>query len=192
MSRFLDRVTAWVLALGGAIGLVAATALTVEKINLIADPDYLPRCSLNPVLSCGSVMSTWQAEVFGIPNPLLGIAGFAVAGTVGVVLLTGVRLPGWFWLGLQAGVTFGVVLVHWLIYQSLYVIGALCPYCMVVWAVTIPVFLYSTLGTLRRFRPDGRVTRTVGTYHSLFLVVWYATVLAAVLHRFWDYWRTLV
>ncbi len=75
------------------------------------------------------------------PNPLLGIASFAVVTTLGVVLLTGAVLPRWVWLGLQAGVTFGVVFVHWLIYQSLYVIGALCPYCMVVWAVTIPLFL---------------------------------------------------
>jgi uncharacterized membrane protein len=63
------------------------------------------------------------------------VAGLAIVTTVGVVLLTGAGLPHWFWLGLQAGVTFGVVFVHWLIYQSLYVIGALCPYCMAAWAV---------------------------------------------------------
>ena len=31
--------------------------------------------------------------------------------------------------------------VHWLIFQSLYRIGALCPYCMVVWAVTISLLV---------------------------------------------------
>ena len=49
--------------------------------------------------------------------------------------------------------TFGVVFVHWLIFQSLYVIGALCPYCMVVWAVTIPIFWYVTLHNLRSAAP---------------------------------------
>jgi len=40
--------------------------------------------------------------------------------------------------------------VHWLIFQSLYRIGALCPYCMVVWVVTITVFWNVTLHNLTR------------------------------------------
>ena len=40
--------------------------------------------------------------------------------------------------------------MHWLIFQSLYVIGALCPYCMAVWAVTIPICWYVTLHNLER------------------------------------------
>lgn len=32
----------------------------------------------------------------------------------------------------------------WLIGQCLYVIGALCPWCVVVWAVMIPLFWYVT------------------------------------------------
>jgi hypothetical protein len=93
-------------------------------------------------------MRTVQAEVFGFPNALLGIAGFAVVTTVGVAIAAVARLPRWFWFGMQAGVTLGVVFVHWLIYQSRYVIGALCPYCMIVWAVSIPVFWYVTLHNL--------------------------------------------
>jgi uncharacterized membrane protein len=38
----------------------------------------MPSCSINPILSCGSVMTTPEAEAFGIPNLLIGIAGFAV------------------------------------------------------------------------------------------------------------------
>lgn len=194
---FLSRATAWICAVGGVVGMLAATILIVEKINLLADSDYVPSCSINPILSCGSVMTTPQAEAFGIPNPLIGIAGFAALTTIGVVLLAGVRLPGWFWLGLQAGVTFGVVFVHWLIYQSLYVIGALCPYCMLVWAVTIPIFLYVTLRTLRDHGgalpgPVQRIAAAAASYHSLILTAWYAIILIAILNRFWDYWITLV
>ncbi|PZG16556.1 Vitamin K epoxide reductase [Micromonospora craterilacus] len=193
-TGFLARVTAWVLAVGGGIGLLAAGTLTVEKVNLLSDADYVPTCSINPILSCGSVMTTPQAAAFGIPNPLLGIAGFAVVTTLGVVLLAGVRLPRWFWLGLQAGATFGVVFVHWLIYQSLYVISALCPYCMVVWVVTIAIFLYTTLHNLRRIPASSPLARLAGLagYHSVILVAWYVVILAAILHRFWDYWSTLL
>ncbi|WP_442791390.1 vitamin K epoxide reductase family protein [Micromonospora sp. NBC_01739] len=188
--NFLARVTAWVLTLGGGIGLLAAGTLTVEKINLLADADYVPTCSINPILSCGSVMTTPQAAAFGIPNPLLGIAGFAVVTTLGVLLLARVRLPGWCWLGLQVGATLGVVFVHWLIYQSLYVISALCPYCMVVWVVTIAIFLYTTLRNLGAVAPASPLARLAG-YHSLILVVWYLVIMLVILVRFWDYWSTL-
>ena len=52
-----------------------------------------------------------------------------------------VPLPRWYWAGLATGTALGVVFIHWLIFQSLYRIGALCPYCMVVWAVTIPLLV---------------------------------------------------
>ncbi|MGZ0145978.1 vitamin K epoxide reductase family protein [Kribbella sp. WER1] len=175
------RGLAWLLLLGGAAGLAAAIVLTVEKLRLVRDPSYVPSCSINPVLSCGSVMSTPQAEAFGLPNPLLGIAGFAIVTTVGAALLAGAQFARWFWIGLQLGTTFGVAFVHWLIFQSLYRIGALCPYCLIVWAVTIPIFWYVTQHTLRRV-----------TYHAVVLTAWYVLVLTLITIRFWDYWRTLV
>lgn len=174
--RLLPRL----LVVGGAIGLGAAFVLAVEKIALLKDSSYVPSCSINPVLSCGSVMVTPQAEALGFPNPLLGIAAFAVVVTVGVALMAGARFPRWFWLGLQAGAVLGAVFVHWLIYQSLYVIGALCPYCMAVWAVTIPVFWYVTLA------------RRVMGYHAVVLTVWFLGVVALIGVRFWPYWSTLL
>ncbi|MEW1757409.1 vitamin K epoxide reductase family protein [Streptomyces cyaneofuscatus] len=192
-----QRLVAAVLTLGGAIGFLAAFTLTVEKIALLKDPSYSPSCSINPILSCGSVMTTPQAEVFGFPNPLLGIAGFAVVTALGVVLLTGAVLPRWMWWGLQAGVLFGVVLVHWLIFQSLYRIGALCPYCMVVWTVMIPVFWYTTVHILTRGYlpvPDGmrRSARAVAGYHGVVLTAWYLLIAVLILERFWLYWTTLL
>ncbi|PWK65104.1 putative membrane protein [Streptomyces sp. CG 926] len=187
-ARFLG----WVLTIGGALGLLAAFTLTVEKIALLKDPSYKPSCSINPVLSCGSVMTTPQAEAFGFPNPLMGIAGFAVVATIGVILLAGAELPKWFWLGLQAGVTFGVVFVHWLIFQSLYRIGALCPYCMVVWTVMIPVFWYTTLHVAGRRAPSARWLRGATAYHGVVLTAWYLLVVVLITERFWLYWSSLV
>ncbi|MEV4285978.1 vitamin K epoxide reductase family protein [Nonomuraea bangladeshensis] len=186
-GALFPRLLPWLLTLGGLAGLAAAFTLSVEKIALLKNPAYVPSCSLNPVLSCGSVMNTPQAEVFGFPNPLLGVAGFAIVTTLGVVLLTGAGLPRRLWLGLQAGVTFGVVFVHWLIYQSLYVIGALCPYCMVVWAVMIPIFWYVTLHNLRHRRLP-----VVLGYHTVPLTFWFLAVITAIVVRFWSYWSTLV
>ena len=71
-SRCAPPSAVWVL-IAGAVGLAAALTLTIEKIEILINPDYVPSCSINPVLSCGSVMITPQASAFGFPNPLIGI-----------------------------------------------------------------------------------------------------------------------
>ena len=190
-----QRVLAWLYVIGGLIGLAAATIITIEKIEKLENPDYVPSCSLNPVVSCGSVMDSEQASAFGFPNPLIGIAAFAVVATVGVVLLTGFTPPRWFWLGMQAGATFGVVFVHWLIHASLYDIKALCPYCMVVWAVTIPIFWYTTLYNLLSWPrlPAGarRVVESMARLHTMVVALWFAAIAGLILGAFWDYWSGL-
>ena len=62
-----DRRLAWLYMVGGAIGLLAAAVLLIEKVALLKDPTYVPSCSINPILSCGSIMQTSQAEAFGFP-----------------------------------------------------------------------------------------------------------------------------
>lgn len=191
------RRLAALLIVGGLIGLVAAVVLLVEKVALLENPDYVPSCSINPVLSCGSVMTTAQAEAFGIPNPIIGIAGFAATVALGAALLAGGAFRRWFWAGIQIGVTFAVVFIHWLIYQSLYSIGALCPYCMIVWAVTIPIFWYCTVHNLQPLRRSdsaalARIVATVTDYRGAILTTWYLLILLLITHRFWDYWITLV
>ncbi len=194
---FASRIVGWVLAVGGAAGAAAAFILTVEKIALLRDSAYVPSCSLNPILSCGSVMTTSQAEAFGFPNPLLGLMAFPVVAMFGVATIAGARLPRWMWLGLHIGTVFGIVFVHWLIYQSLYHIGALCPYCMVVWVVTITVFWYVTLASLH----SGRITlpprlRAAGAAlvrnHTVGLAVWLLAIASLIAVRFWNYWSTLL
>lgn len=78
--------------------------------------------------------------------------------------------------------------VHWLIVASLYRIHALCPYCMVVWVVTIAIFWYTTLHSLRDTRIGGALRR----FHSGILVLWYVVIVVLILQEFWSYWRTLL
>jgi uncharacterized membrane protein len=144
LVTFLSRATAWILTAGGALGTVAAFALVLDRISLLKDPNFIPSCSISPLLSCGSIMTSPQAEVVGFPNPLIGVVAFPIVTTVGVVVLAGGTVPRSAWLGLQLGAAAGLVFVHRLIGQSLYSIGALCPYCMIVWVVTITVFWYVT------------------------------------------------
>lgn len=189
-----SRGISWLYVIGGLIGLGSSFALLLEKLAKLSDPGHIPSCSLNPIISCGSVMDSSQGALFGFPNPIIGVAAFPVVVTAGVLLLTGFRAPRWFWVGMQIGTTLAVVFIHWLIYSSLYDIGALCPYCMVVWVVTIAAFWYTTLhnlstGNLGFGRSAGAA---LGRFHSVVLVVWYLVIVVLILQAFWSYWRTLL
>lgn len=196
-KRTLANVLPWILIIGGLIGLAAASILTIEKIELIKNPAYVPTCNLNPILSCGSVMETWQASAFGFPNALLGLIGFSVVSTVGMALLAGATFKRWFWLGLQLGATLGMIMIHWLIFQSIFNIQALCPYCMVVWSVTITIFWYTTLYNLRTgvIATPARLKGLVAflqRHHGDVLLVWFLAIIAVILQHFWYYWKTLI
>lgn len=181
----------WVL-IAGVVGLAAALTLTIEKIEILINPDYIPSCSINPVLSCGSVMITPQASLFGFPNPLIGIVSFTVVVVTGVLALVRVNLPRWYWAGLAAGSLLGTVFVHWLIFQSLYRIGALCPYCMVVWAVTIPLLVVAASIAVQPQRSGNAVLRGLHTWRWSLVTLWFTGVLLLILERFWNYWSTLI
>lgn len=192
-----DRALAWLLLVGGLIGTAAAFVLAVEKFKLLTDPAYVPSCSINPILSCGSIMTTDQAEVLGFPNPLIGIAVLPMVAATGAAVLAGTQLARWYWLGLQAGATAGMAFVCWLIFQSLYRIGALCPYCMVVWCVVLPIFCYLTLrnasqGVFGERVARARTVRIVGEAHALVLTAPALVVVALIGEQFWSYWSTLL
>ncbi|NLG21220.1 MAG: vitamin K epoxide reductase family protein [Actinomycetales bacterium] len=133
------------LVLAGLVGLWASFELVLAKFATLDDPDAALGCDFSIIVQCGANLTSAQGEVFGFPNPLLGLAGFVAPVAVGVALLAGATFARWFWLALQAGVTAGMAFVAWLIGQSIYVLGTLCPWCMVVWAVMIPLFLTVTL-----------------------------------------------
>jgi uncharacterized membrane protein len=180
----------WVL-IAGVLGLTAAITLTIEKIEILINPNYVPSCSINPVLSCGSVMITPQASAFGFPNPLIGIVAFTVVLVTGVLAVFKVRLPRWYWGGLAIGTLLGVGFIHWLIFQSLYRIGALCPYCMVVWAITIPLLVVVASIALQPQLESG-VARFVYQWRWSLVTLWFTALILMILVRFWNYWSTLI
>jgi uncharacterized membrane protein len=190
----LSAAGAWWIVIAGVLGLVSSATLTIEKIELLLNPAYVPSCNLNPVVSCGSVMTTPQAAAFGFPNSLIGIGAFAVVTATGVLAVAKVPLPRWYWVGLAVGTLFGAGFVHWLIFQSLYRIGALCPYCMVVWVATISLLV--VVASIA-FGPgdDGRggaLVRELHHWRWSLATIWFTAVFLLIVVRFWDFWSTLI
>jgi uncharacterized membrane protein len=183
--------SAWWVLIAGVIGLIASATLTVEKIDLLLNPAYVPSCNINPIVSCGSVMVTPQASLLGFPNPLLGLVGFTVVVVTGVLAVAKVSLPQWYWVGLTVGVLVGSAFVHWLIFQSLYRIGALCPYCMVVWVVTISLLV--VVASIA-FGPavESGAAQVLYQWRWSIAALWFTAVFLLIMVRFWDYWSTLL
>ncbi len=167
--------------------------LTYEKIEVLLNPSYVPSCNINPILACGSVMVTPQSSVLGFPNPLLGIVGFTAVAVTGVLAVAKVQLPQWYWVGLALGLLIGAIFVHWLVFQSLYRIGALCPYCMVVWAMTISLLVVVTSIVFRPAleRRETGVAYVVYQWRWSIAALWFTAVALLIMVRFWDYWATL-
>lgn len=178
----------WTLLICGIIGLIFSTIIMMEKLMILEDAGHVTSCDLNEVLSCGSVMRSGQASAFGVPNPFFGLAGFAVTSLIGAAILAGGRFKGWFWFGAQLGLTFATMFVHWLAYQSMFVIRALCPYCMVIWTITIIMFVMVTAWNVRTFSGSGTgIVRALDKSKILVAIVWIAAIGATALWAFRSY-----
>ncbi len=177
----------------GVLGLLAAIELMLDYLRITADPDYVPACDLNPLIGCGQFLESWQSSAFGIPNTIIGMAAFPVVLATGMMLFGRARLPRWYWRGLLAGATFGIGFVTWLQYQAITQIGALCPYCLVVWLVVIPFFVH----TVARSMQNGALPVPAGLRDFvvpnrwLLTVIWYLAVIAAAAFGLGDAWLVL-
>jgi uncharacterized membrane protein len=178
------------MTITGALGLAAAFQLTVDKFTQLQDKiDGVQSsfsCDFSAFVSCGGVMDSDQASAFGFPNSLLGIAGFSVVMALGVLFWTGAPVRRWVWAGLQVGCLFGIGLVTWLQFQSIYRLDLLCPYCMVVWVVMIPLFVSVTACSLRGVAPRSAVTRFVSNWSVLIVALWYLGIASAIWIHFGD------
>lgn len=178
----LPYALAIVLIVGGLLGLLASFALTMDDINLLKNPDAALTCNLNGVVNCGKNIESWQGSVFGFPNPILGLMMFPAPVVVGFALLAGARFAAWFWWIFNAGLLFAISLVYWLAFQSIFDIGTLCPWCSLVYLVTIPMFLAVTVRNLRAGLAGDALKRfgdTIAGWVPLIVIVGYVIIFGA-------------
>lgn len=193
----LNKVLPYILIAAAIIGIVASFVLTYDKIHVLTNEGYEPNCNINPILSCGSVMKTEQASLLGVPNTVFGLMAFSMLFTFGFLLATGIKVKKWVWTGAQIAATIGVIFMHYLFYQGVYRINAICPWCFAVWMITIPTFWYITLYNLREqnIKLPARMARLsafLQTHHGDILLAWYLVILGILLEHFWYYWSTLL
>ncbi len=136
------------LLVSGALGLWASLVLAIDALALAEDPLADLSCNISSTISCAAVGVTWQASLLGFPNAFIGLMGEPVVVTLGVAGLAGVRFPRWFMLCAQAALTVGLGFAVWLFAQSYFVIGAICPWCTVLYLTSVTAFAAITRITI--------------------------------------------
>ncbi|MGO1539036.1 MAG: vitamin K epoxide reductase family protein [Leucobacter sp.] len=163
----------------GAIGWFASFELATEYISKLKNPDHVMNCDISIIVTCGPNMDSAQGSLLGFSNTILGLAAFVAPIAVGVAILAGARFARWFWWLYQGGLFLGFVFIGWLSYQSIFMLGTLCPWCMVIWTVMIPLWWVSF------FRPHavGDIAlgdRAQSLFQSLYSWSWVFIVLCYI------------
>lgn len=178
----------------GAVGLGAAYSLAQEERALALDPNHVASCSINPIISCSSVMQSTQGSALGVSNTQLGLIAYGALMLLGFELLLGLQLTKNMWRLVWLGSMFALGYSLWLISQSLYVIGSLCLYCSTIWLVTIPLFFYVTnLLIFKGYIPmKDEIKNWLEKNHMMPTLVVYSVIIILIYFRWSDYWNSLL
>ena len=166
----------------------------VSELKLIREPLANLSCDISPLVSCGDSLNVWQGNLLGVPNSFVGAMAFAVLLFAGVLLASGGRLPRWVWWAMTAGTVGGITFVVWFLIVSITVFGKLCPFCMLVWAVTIPISAATWGEAARRGHLGLSRTAAGHLYEARWLIAgaMYMAVIITVLVAFWDGWVAML
>jgi uncharacterized membrane protein len=134
------RKTYWAMLVSSTLSLIASLVLSIDEIKLASNPGGKLSCDINAVVSCGKVAKSWQANLLGFPNSFLGLMLEPVIITVAIAGLGLVTFPRLFMRVAHIGYGLGLLFALWLLSQSLFVIHALCPWCLLVTISTVTVF----------------------------------------------------
>lgn len=137
------------MLVGALLSLLASFVLSKEAVELARNPDAALSCSVNVVLNCATVAKHPTAEMWGFPNSFLGLIAEPVVITVAIAGLAGIAFPRKFMFAAQIGYTLGFIFAWYLFYISFFIIGALCPWCLLVTLTTTMVWFAITRYNIR-------------------------------------------
>ena len=134
------RKTYWAMLVSSTLSLIASLVLSYDAVKLAGSPASKLSCDINAIVSCGKVAKSWQSSLLGFPNSFIGLMLEPVVMTVAIAGLSLVVFPRKFMRVAHVGYGLGLLFALWLLSQSLFVIHALCPWCLLVTISTVTVF----------------------------------------------------
>ncbi len=113
------------------IALFALSLLGIALSAYLLILHYLPGpsfCAVNTMVNCDIVNKGLYGEIAGIPVALIGLLGYlALAAATVSLLLRPSRVVLWLF---RIASTVGFLFSLWLLYLELFVLLAICPFCM--------------------------------------------------------------
>lgn len=173
------------MLISSILGLIAAFVLSIDALELAANPNAVFSCDISAKISCGTVGVTWQANLLGFPNAFIGLVSEPVVITLAIAALGGVRFPRWFMVTAQAFYAIGFGFALWLFYQAYFVIGALCPWCLLITVTTTLVFASITRvnfldDNLRFGKAQATLKRALASWVDVYVVIIFLAIIAAM------------
>ncbi len=104
-------------------------------------------CNISPTVDCDKVNGSPYSVVLGVPVALIGLLGFAAMFAVGYMG----RFYGDTWIGERHGkllvllAAIGAAFGVYLTYIELFVILAVCPFCVAAFAVNLSILALAAL-----------------------------------------------
>ena len=179
-----------IMLLASGVALLVSFILSAETLQLARHPNQSLGCDVNAVLSCSTVAESWQSEIvkFGelsFPNAFFGIAAESVFVTIAVIGLARMKMPRWFatctWPGSLAALAYS----YWLTSQSLFVINALFPWCLVLIFATTIQFMAVSPATVTVQHLPSKARRLLTCYRLnidlMVDVVWVVALITLIL-----------
>ncbi|GBE57809.1 vitamin K epoxide reductase family protein [bacterium BMS3Abin01] len=109
-------------------------------------------CNVNELVNCTAVNQSVYSEMWGMPVAGVGLAGYIFFAAICGLMLTGRYLGGWtVWL-LLAAALFAFVFSAYLTYIEIFVLGAVCPMCVISMAVVTAIFIIALAGAFNARR----------------------------------------
>lgn len=185
------RKTYWAMLVSSSLSLIASLVLSYDAIKLAEAPNSKFACDINAVVSCGKVAKSWQSSLLGFPNSFLGLMLEPVIITVAIAGLGLVAFPRLFMRVAHIGYGLGLIFALWLLSQSLFVIHALCPWCLLVTISTVTVFstitriaLMENIWNLSEARHQKIVDLLEGGWGRVLYTLTYAVLILAIYFKY--------
>jgi uncharacterized membrane protein len=176
------KLLGWIMVIFGLTGFIASFALTLNKIEYLQNPDFVPPCNINPWLDCGIVMQSNWASLFGFPNMIIGLATYPLAVFTGLMIMLNEKNNKWLIRGCLALAATGLLINVILMYTSTFVIGAVCLWCIL--SITSTANITFALGSytldtselkngslLEKYYTKAHVPTLIGLYAAVTIMI---------------------
>jgi uncharacterized membrane protein len=128
-----------VMTIGAIIGFIASFWQMIEKLTMLKDPVAPLVCNVNAVFNCSNILNVWQSSVFGFPNALMCIIFFIMLFTVGIIGWNDGSISKNLRLIFQGFTLFFIGFGFWYLWQSIFVVGAICIFCLFCYAAVLAI-----------------------------------------------------